>query len=214
MIQSKHNAAHMSVFEEVEVTELIRLRDKYKDKFSADGVSLSYLPFILKALTKSLKKFRVLNSELDLENNRMIYKKYYNIGIAVDTEAGLVVPVIRNVDKLSIFELAQKLNEISEKARDRKLTLDDMKDGTFTITSYGSIGGLFAVPVINYPQAGILGIGRIHKKPIVKNDNIEIGNILPLSLSVDHRIVDGGEVARFINQIMSYLEDPASMIME
>ena len=214
MIQSKHNAAHMSVFEEVEVTELIRLRDKYKDKFSADGVSLSYLPFILKALTKSLKKFRVLNSELDLENNRMIYKKYYNIGIAVDTEAGLVVPVIRNVDKLSILELAQKLNEISDKARDRKLTLDDMKDGTFTITSYGSIAGLFAVPVINYPQAGILGIGRIHKKPIVKNDKIEIGNILPLSLSVDHRIVDGGEVARFINQVMSYLEDPASMIME
>ena len=214
MIQSKHNAAHMSVFEEVEVSELIRLREKYKDNFSADGVRLSFLPFILKALTKSLKKFRVLNSELDLENNRMIYKKYYNIGIAVDTEAGLVVPVIRNVDKLSIFELAQKLNEISEKARDRKLTLDDMKDGTFTITSYGSIAGLFAVPVINYPQAGILGIGRIHKKPIVKNDNIEIGNILPLSLSVDHRIVDGGEVARFINQVMSYLEDPASMIME
>ena len=123
-------------------TELIRLREKYKEKFSADGVSLSYLPFILKALTKSLKKYRVLNSELDLENNRMIYKKYYNIGIAVDTEAGLVVPVIRNVDKLSIFELAQKLNEISEKARDRKLTLDDMKDGTFTITSYGSIAGI------------------------------------------------------------------------
>ncbi|MFC2092578.1 dihydrolipoamide acetyltransferase family protein [Bacteroidota bacterium] len=214
MIQSKHNAAHMSVFEEVEVSELIRLREKYKTNFSEDGVSLSYLPFILKALTKSLKKFRVLNSELDLENNRMIFKKYYNIGIAVDTEAGLVVPVIRNVDKLSIFELAQKLNEISEKARDRKLTLDDMKNGTFTITSYGSIAGLFAVPVINYPQAGILGIGRIHKKPIVKNDNIEIGNILPLSLSVDHRIVDGGEVARFISQVISYLEDPASMIME
>jgi len=214
MIQSKHNAAHMSVFEEVEVSELIRLREKYKNNFSTDGVSLSYLPFILKALTKSLKKFRVLNSELDMENNRMIYKKYYNIGIAVDTEAGLVVPVIKNVDKLSIFELAQRLNEISEKARDRKLTLDDMKDGTFTITSYGSIAGLFAVPVINYPQAGILGIGRIHKKPIVKNDNIEVGNILPLSLSVDHRIVDGGEVARFINQVMSYLEDPASMIME
>lgn len=214
MIQSKHNAAHMSVFEEVEVSELIRLREKYKNTFSNDGVSLSFLPFILKALTNSLEKFRVLNSELDLENNRMIYKKYYNIGIAVDTEAGLVVPVIRNVGKLSIFELAQKLNEISEKARDRKLTLDDMKDGTFTITSYGSIAGLFAVPVINYPQAGILGIGRIHKKPIVRNDDIKIGNILPLSLSVDHRIVDGGEVARFINQVMSYLEDPASMIME
>jgi pyruvate dehydrogenase E2 component (dihydrolipoamide acetyltransferase) len=214
MIQSKHNAAHMSVFEEVEISELIRLRNKYKDNFSDSGVKLSYLPFILKALTNALKKFRVLNSELDLENNRMIYKKYYNIGIAIDTEAGLVVPVIKDVDKLSISKLAQKLNEISVKARERKLTLDDMKDGTFTITSYGSIGGLFAVPVINYPQAGILGIGRIHKKPIVKDDKIEIGNILPLSLSVDHRIVDGGEVARFVNQIMIYLNDPASMIME
>ena len=125
----------------------------------------------------------------------MIYKKYYNIGIAIDTPKGLVVPVIRNADKLTIKEIAIEIQNLSDKAKDGKLTLDDMKDGTFTITSYGSIGGLFAVPVINYPQAGILGIGRIDKKPVVKGENVVPGFVLPPSLSVDHRIADGGETA-------------------
>jgi pyruvate dehydrogenase E2 component (dihydrolipoamide acetyltransferase) len=118
------------------------------------------------------------------------------------------------VDKLSIFQLAEKVMEIATKARERKLTLEDMKDGTFTITNYGSIGGIFAVPVINYPQAGILGIGRILEKPVIRNGNIEKGIVMPLSLSVDHRIVDGGEVGRFLNDVMQYLSDPVSLIME
>ncbi len=214
MTQSKHNAAHMSVFDEVEVSELVRIRSKYKSAFAEKGVKLSYLPFILRALAMSLKYHKVLNSQLDLDNNRIIYKKYYNIGIAVDTEDGLVVPVVRNVDRLSIFEIARQINEISEKARNRKLTLEDIKDGTFTVTNYGSIGGQFAVPVINYPQVGILGIGRLIEKPVIKNGEITKGMVLPLSLSVDHRIVDGGEVARFLNRLMSYLEDPISLIME
>ena len=214
MTQSKHNAAHMTVFDEVEVSELQRIREKYKEKFLENNVKLSYLPFVLKATALALKKFKALNSQMDLENNQMIYKKYYNIGIAVDTEDGLIVPVIKDVDKLSIFQLAEKVNEIAEKTRKREISLEDMKDGTFTITSFGSIGGQFAVPVINYPQAAILGIGRIMKKPVVKEDAIVIGNIMPLSLSVDHRIVDGGETTRFINQIMEYLSDPISIIMD
>jgi pyruvate dehydrogenase E2 component (dihydrolipoamide acetyltransferase) len=214
MIQSKHNAAHMTVFDEVEVAELIRIREKYKKPFSEKGVKLSYLPFILKGLAVALKHHKTLNSQLDLDNNRTIYKKYFNIGIAVDTEDGLVVPVIRDVDKLSVFEIAQKINEISEKARNRKLSIDDMKDGTFTVTNYGSIGGQFAVPVINYPQAAILGIGRMVEKPVIKGEQIVKGTVLPLSLSVDHRIVDGGEVARFLNRLMGYLADPVSLIME
>jgi len=214
MTQSKHNAAHMTVFDEVEVSELQRIREKYKEKFLENNVKLSYLPFVLKATALALKKFKALNSQMDLENNQMIYKKYYNIGIAVDTEDGLIVPVIKDVDKLSIFQLAEKVNEIAEKTRKREISLEDMKDGTFTITSFGSIGGQFAVPVINYPQAAILGIGRIMKKPVVKEDAIVIGNIMPLSLSVDHRIVDGGETTRFINQIMEYLSDPISLIMD
>ena len=214
MIQSKHNAAHMTVFDEVEVAELIRIREKYKKPFGDKGVKLSYLPFILKGLAVALKHHKSLNSQLDLDNNRTIYKKYYNIGIAVDTEDGLVVPVIRDVDKLSVFEIAQKINEISDKARNRKLSIDDMKDGTFTVTNYGSIGGQFAVPVINYPQAAILGIGRMVEKPVIKGDQIAKGTVLPLSLSVDHRIIDGGEVARFLNRLMGYLADPVSLIME
>jgi len=214
MINSKHNAAHMTVFEEVEISELKRVRDKFKVRFAEHGVKLSYLPFLLKATAMALKKHKVLNARMDMDNNRMVYLKYYNIGIAVDTDEGLVVPVIKNVDKLSIYELAEKVAEIAAKARDRKLTLDDMKDGTFTITNYGSIGGLFAVPVINYPQSAILGIGRILKKPIIKDDEIVKGIVQPLSISVDHRIVDGGEVARFINTVMGYLEDPVSLIID
>jgi pyruvate dehydrogenase E2 component (dihydrolipoamide acetyltransferase) len=214
MIQSKHNAAHMTVFDEVEVSELVRVREKYKSKFLEKQVKLSYLPFVLKATALALKKFKALNAQMDLDNNQMIYKNYYNIGIAVDTEDGLIVPVIKDVDKLSIFQIAQKINEISEKTRKREITMEDMKDGTFTITSFGSIGGQFAVPVINYPQAAILGIGRILKKPVVKDDAVVPGTIMPLSLSVDHRIVDGGETARFVNQIMEYLSDPVSLIMD
>lgn len=214
MIQSKHNAAHMTVFEEVEISELDKVRKRFKEVYSQSGVKLTYLAFIIKAAALSLKKFRALNAEMDMERGNMIYKKYYNIGIAIDTPKGLVVPVIRDADKLTIKEIAIEIQNLSDKAKDGKLTLDDMKDGTFTITSYGSIGGLFAVPVINYPQAGILGIGRIDKKPVVKGESIVPGLVLPLSLSVDHRIADGGETARFINTIMSYLSDPVSIIME
>lgn len=214
MLNSKHNAAHMTVFEEVEISELVSVRDRYKDKYKNDNVKLTYLAFIVKATAASLKKFRALNSEMDSEKGVMIYKKYYNVGIATDTDKGLVVPVIRNADKLSIKEIAIEIQKISEKARDGKLTLEDMKDGTFTITSYGSIGGKFAVPVINYPQAGILGIGRISEQPVVKEKQVVPGTVLPLSLSVDHRIADGGETARFLNSIMAYLSDPVSLLME
>ncbi len=215
MSRSKQNAAHMTVMDEVEISELVRLRSKYKEKYKEQGVKLNYLPFILKATALALRKHRQLNSEMDPDNDRMLFKKYYNIGIAVDTEKGLVVPVIKHVDRLSIFELAEKTSEIARKARDGELTMEDMKGGTFTVTSYGSIGGQFAQPVINYPQAGILGIGRILKKPVVNDqDEVVPGQILPLSMSVDHRIVDGGEVSRFLNTLMEYLGDPITLIME
>ena len=214
MIQSKHNAAHMTVFEEVEISELDRIRKKYKDHFKDENIKITYLSFIVKAVALALKKHKSLNAEIDMEKGVMMYKKYYNIGIAADTEKGLVVPVIKNADKLSIKEIAMEIQMLADKARDGKLSLDDMKDGTFTITSYGSIGGLFAVPVINYPQAGILGIGRISKQPIVKDDKLDIGLMLPLSLSVDHRIADGGETSRFINTVMSYLSEPVGLLID
>ena len=214
MIRSKHNAAHMTVFEEVEISELDRIRTKYKDKYAEEGIKLTYLAFIFKAVALALKKFKSLNSEMDLENGNMIYKKYYHIGLAVDTEKGLVVPVLKNADKLSIIEIAKEIQNLSERARTGKLSMDELKDGTFTVTSFGSIGGIFGVPVINYPQAGILGVGRISKQPVVKDDKLDIGLILPLSLTVDHRIADGGDSSRFLNTIMGYLAEPVSLILE
>ncbi len=212
MTQSKHNAAHMTLFEEVEISELERVRNRYKEPLQKEGVKLTYLSFIVKAVALALKKHRSLNAEMDLEGGKMIYKKYYNIGIAIDTEKGLVVPVIRNADLLSVREIAAEIAALSEKARLGQLTMDDMKGGTFTITSYGNIGGLFAVPVINYPEAGILGVGRISKQPVVKGDELAVGLVLPLSLSVDHRIADGGDTARFMNTVMAYLADPVSLL--
>lgn len=214
MIASKLNAAHMTVFEEIEISELIWIREKYKKVYAEKNVKLTFLPFIIKATALALRQHRQINSQMDMENSRMIYKNYYNIGIAIDTTEGLVVPVIKDADKLTVFQIAQKIAELSEKAKDRKLTLDEMRDGTFTITNYGSIGGIFGCPVINYPQSGILGVGRILKIPVVKDDQIVIGNVLPLSLAVDHRIVDGGEATRFIQKIMGFLSDPFSLMME
>lgn len=214
MVESKHNAAHMTVFDDAEVSELIRVRNKFKEQFADEDIKLNYLPFILKATALALKKHKSLNAQMDMDKGVMIYKKYYNIGIAVDTPDGLIVPVIKDVDKKSIKQLSLETAEIAKKARERSVSLEDMKDGTFTITSYGSIGGKYAVPVINYPQAGILGIGRMSQQPIVKDGELAVGNTLPLSLSVDHRIVDGGDVTRFLNDIISYLNEPVRLIMD
>lgn len=214
MIQSKHNAAHVSVFEEVEVSDLIAIREKMKQNYADRGAKLTYLPFIVKATVLALKKHRLLNSRIEMEQNRMVYFNHFNIGIAMDTPEGLVVPVIRDADQLSIFEITQKITEFSIKAQERKLTMADMKHGTFTITNFGSIAGMFGTPVLNYPQAGILGVGRIVRQPVVKDDQVVPGNVLGLSLTVDHRIVDGGETARFVKQIMDYLGDPFSLLLE
>jgi pyruvate dehydrogenase E2 component (dihydrolipoamide acetyltransferase) len=214
MRESKHKAAHMTVFDDAEISELDRIRNKYKEQYAEKGIKLTYLAFVVKALTKALQKHKALNSEMDEENDLLIYKKYYNIGIAVDTEKGLVVPVIKGADKLSISETAKAIQELAEKANSGNLSMDDFKDGTFTITSFGSIGGKYAAPVINYPQAGILGLGRISEQPVVKNGEISIGKLMPISVAVDHRIVDGGEVTRFLNSVMSYLSDPVSLLMD
>ena len=213
MLRSKQSTAHMTLFEEPEVSALVAARAKYKDEYKKEEISLTYLPFVIKAVVAALKRHRELNSEMDFEKGNIIYKNYYNIGIAVSTPEGLVVPVIRNADKLSIKELSRAVAEIAVKARDRKLTLDDMKDGTFTITNYGALGGWFGVPVINYPQVGILGIGRINQKPVVVNGEIKVGNVMPLSLSVDHRMVDGAEATEFLNDVAAGVSDPLTLIM-
>lgn len=214
MLQSIHNTAQMSVFEEVDIYELMQVRSRYKQRFANKDVNLTYLAFIVKAVAQALKHHRQINSQIDIENNRMIYRNRYHIGVAVDTPDGLMVPVIRDADKLTIFQIAKQIGELANKARNRKLSLDEMRGGSFSITSFGSIGGIYATPVLNYPQAGILGIGRILKKPVVRDEEIVIGHVMPLSLTVDHRIVDGGEATRFIYKVMEYLADPISFLME
>ncbi len=215
MLTSKQNIPHMAVHEEVEISELIRIRARFKEILAEEGIKLSYLPFIIKATAKALMKYPSLNARMDLENNQVTYYHYVNMGLAVDTEKGLVVPVIRDADTKSVTEIARELQQIAEKARNNTLTLDDMQGGTFTITNYGSIGGIFANPVINYPQSAILGVGRILKKPMINDQNeVVAGQFLPLSLAVDHRIVDGGNVARFLNQLMFYLSEPSSLILD
>ena len=213
MLRSKQSTAHMTLFEEPEVSRLVEARARYKEEYKKEDLSLTYLPFIIKAVVAALKRHPELNSEMDFEKGNIIYKNYYNIGIAVSTEDGLVVPVIRDADKLSIRELSRAVAEIAVKARDRKLTLDDMKDGTFTITNYGALGGWFGVPVINYPQVGILGIGRINQQPVVADGEIRVGNVMPLSLSVDHRMVDGAEATEFLNDVAAGVSDPLALIM-
>jgi pyruvate dehydrogenase E2 component (dihydrolipoamide acetyltransferase) len=215
MAQSKFTAPHASSFEEVEVSPLVKLRAERKEHFAAQGIKLSYMPFIVKAVAMSLANHRKLNCRLDLENNRVIYHNYVNIGLAVDTPEGLIVPVIRDADQRSLLNLAATIQDLADRARARKLALDEIREGTFTITNYGAITGTWGVPVINYPEVAILGIGRILKTPVVnEKDEIVAGNILPLSISIDHRIVDGGDAARFLKDVMALLADPVAMLMQ
>lgn len=214
MLRSKEKAAHLTIYDEVEVSVLNRIRKEYKDLYAQQDVKLTFLPFIVKAVCLALKAHPALNAEIDLEQGNMTYKQYYNIGIAMDTPKGLVVPVIKHADAMSIKDIATAIQNYTVLAEAEKLTLSDMSDGTFTITNYGSVGGKFGTPIINYPQSAILGIGKISKQPVVKDDAITVGLVLPLSLSVDHCVVDGAESTRFLNQVMLYLNDPIRLMME
>ena len=214
MSASTQNAAPMTLFWEVEVSELVALRARHRARAAEAGVRLTYLPFVVRAVTASLREFPHLNSVLDLENDRVILKKRYNIGIAIDSEAGLTVPVIRDADRLSILELARSIEEASGKAHRRELGLEELQEGTFTITNFGALGGRFGVPVINYPEVGILGMGRITEQPVVRDGAIHLGQVMPLSLSADHRLIDGGEAARFLQAVAARLGDPSSMLFD
>lgn len=214
MLRSKEKAAHLTIYDEVEVSELDRIRREYKELYAGENVKLTFLPFIVKAVCLALKAHPALNAEIDLEQGNMTYKQYYNIGIAMDTPKGLVVPVIKHADAMSIKDIAVAIQYYTALAAEEKLTLGDMSDGTFTITNYGSVGGKFGTPIINYPQSAIMGIGKISKQPVVKDDALTVGLVLPLSLSVDHCVVDGAESTRFLNQVMLYLNDPIRLMME
>lgn len=214
MTQSQRATAFVTGMEEADITDLWELREREKKSLLDRGVHLTFLPFIIKAVYHALTEFPMLNSSLDEEKEELIVKKYYSIAVAVDTPEGLMVPVIRDAVKKTIHELAVELQELSQKARDRKIKLEEMKGSTFTITNYGHFGGIFATPIINYPDAAILGTGRITDKPWVKSGQIVIRKILPLSLTFDHRINDGVYSSKFLMRVVSYLEDPALLFIE
>ncbi|MGH7295375.1 MAG: dihydrolipoamide acetyltransferase family protein, partial [Polyangiaceae bacterium] len=214
MAQSKHTAAHFTFVEECDVTALKGLRARLKAPAEAAGVKLSFLPFIVKAVVAALKKHPMLNTTLDEAAGELVFRKYFHIGIAAATDAGLMVPVVKDADKRSVLDIAREIERLSADARSGKARLEDLTGSTFTITSLGSQGGLFATPIINFPEVAILGVHQMKQRPVVKDGQIVVGEVMLLSLSFDHRIVDGHVGAAFAYEVISYLENPDRLWLE
>ena len=214
MVKSKYTAPHVTTTDEADVTELWKMREKEKKAAEKKGIKLTILPFIIKSVIAGLTQHPYLNATLEDDNEEIVLKKYYNIGVAADTPEGLMVPVVKNAKDKSIFQLAEELTQLTEKARKRTIDLADLKGGTFTISNYGAVGGIYGTPIINHPEVAILGVGKTKDMPVVKDGKIEIRKILHLSLSFDHRVVDGAEAVRFLNTVIEHLEDPDLILLE
>jgi pyruvate dehydrogenase E2 component (dihydrolipoamide acetyltransferase) len=217
MRQSKDHAAHFTYVEEADATALVELRNLAKDRGAKDGVKVTYLPFVMKAMANVLRKYPIMNSELDEASGEIILKHYYNIALSVQTPDGLTAPVVKDVGNKSVLEIAKEIQTLVEKARAKKLSMDDLTGGTITLTNAGSIGGLFATPVINYPEVSILGFNKIFRKPVAKvingKEEIVIRDWTYFSISLDHRIVDGAVAAEFMKDFIRVIENPALMIL-
>lgn len=201
--------------DEVNLTKLVEFRARVKGEAQAAGVKLSYLPFIFKAVAVALRKYPSLNSSFDEATGEIVMKRYFNLGMAVATDAGLTVPVLRDVNQKSVFELARQVGDLASRAQAGKLTPDELAGSTFSVTNIGSIGALFSFPIINVPDAAILGVHSIVKRPIVdEHDNIVVAHMMYLSLSFDHRLVDGAEAARFCKEVIRLLESPDRLMLE
>ncbi|MFG6119132.1 dihydrolipoamide acetyltransferase family protein [Thalassobacillus sp. B23F22_16] len=214
MVNSKHTAPHVTLMDEVDVTELVAHRKKFKAVAAEQDIKLTYLPYVVKALVSALRKYPALNTQVDDETDEIIQKHYYNIGIAADTDKGLLVPVVKDADRKSIFTISSEINELAVKARDGKLSSEEMKGGSTTITNIGSAGGQWFTPVINHPEVAILGIGRIGEKAVVRDGEIVVAPVLAVSLSFDHRIIDGATAQHAMNHIKRLLNDPQLIMME
>ena len=214
MSRSKDTVAQVTHVDEADMTELVLLREAFKPSAERRGVKLTYVPFVIKALVPALKEFPYVNASLDEQTGNIILKKYYNIGVATDTEQGLVVPVLKDADKKDIFELAGEIERLASRARSGQLSLDEVKGSTFTITNLGSIGGTFATPIINYPEVAILGLYRIGRKPMVRDGKIEVRDTTYLSLGFDHRVLDGAYAARFMARLIEIIQDTKSLLAE
>lgn len=214
MAKSVYTAPHVTIMDEVDVTKLVQLREEAKPLAEKKGTKLTYLPFIVKALVAGLRQFPDLNASIDDEKEEIIFKKYYHIGIATDTDKGLIVPVVFDADRKNMWQIAEEIRDLATRGREGKLSSAELKGSTMTITNIGSAGGMFFTPVINYPEVAILGVGRITKKPIERNGEVVIAPIMALSLSIDHRLIDGATAQYFVNYIKQVLEDPQLLILE
>ncbi|MCU0689984.1 MAG: 2-oxo acid dehydrogenase subunit E2 [Polyangiaceae bacterium] len=214
MARSKHTAAHFTFVEECDVAALKALRARLRPLADAQGVKLSFLPFIAKAIVAALKKHPMLNAAFDETTQEIVLRRYYNIGMATATDAGLVVPVIRDADAKSILQIAADMQRLAEGAREGSLRREDLVGSTFTITSLGAVGGLFATPILNFPEVAIMGVHQIKHKPVVRDGQVAVGEIMLLSLSFDHRIVDGHVGAAFAYEVIGYLENPDKLMLE
>lgn len=211
---SKLTSPHVTLMDDVDVTQTVAHRKQFKAEAAEAGIKLTYLPYIVKALVSALKDYPALNASLDEENQEVVYKHYFNIGIATDTESGLVVPVVKEADRKSMYEIASEIGEYADKAREGRLAPEDMKGGTCTISNIGSAGGQWFTPVINQPESAILGIGRIAEKAIVRDGEIVVAPVLALSLSFDHRLIDGATAQKALNKIKRLLNNPQRLILE
>ncbi|MFC4249755.1 2-oxo acid dehydrogenase subunit E2 [Natribaculum luteum] len=219
MVESKYTAPHVTHHDEVDVTALVETRERLKPVAEEQGIRLTYMPFIVKAVVAALKEFPEMNAVIDEEAEEIVYRDYYNVGIATATDVGLMVPVVDHADGKGMLQLSSEMNELVQKARERTISPEELRGSTFTVTNIGGIGGEYATPVLNYPEAGILAVGEIKRKPRVVTDedgteSIEPRSVMTLSLSFDHRLIDGAVGARFTNKVMEYLENPELLLLE
>jgi pyruvate dehydrogenase E2 component (dihydrolipoyllysine-residue acetyltransferase) len=213
MVNSYTTIPQLTNFDDVDVTELEDMREQSKDDYAARGIKLTTMSFLIKAVASSLRRHPVVNASVDMESHEVIYKEYVNVGIAVDTDRGLVVPVLRNADRKTISQIAAELDRMATMARNGELTIDDMRGGTFTISNLGAVGGTYSTPIINPPEVAILLVGRSRWLPQVVDHEVESRLVMPLSISYDHRVVDGAAAARFLNEVKSYLSAPGRLLL-
>jgi 2-oxoglutarate dehydrogenase E2 component (dihydrolipoamide succinyltransferase) len=213
LLQSQHSTAHLTTFNEVDMSALNALRDKYKEKVEKEhGVKLTFMPFFVRAAVQALKQFPTINAQVD--GDAIIYKHYVNMGIAVASEQGLVVPNVKDADRKGLLDVSREITEVAKRARDGKLTMDDLTGGTFTITNGGVFGSLVSTPIINFPQVGILGLHKTQDRPVAINGQVVIRPMMYIALSYDHRIVEGQQAVLFLVRVKELIEDPAAMLIE
>lgn len=213
LLESQHATAHLTTFNEIDMSAVIALRERLKERVEKEhGVKLSFMPFFAKAACMALKAFPTVNAQID--GDSIIYKHYVNMGIAVASDAGLVVPNVKDADRKGMLEVSRDIGNLAKKARDGKLTMDDLSGGTFTITNGGVFGSLISTPIINYPQVGILGLHKTQERPVAINGKVEIRPMMYVALSYDHRIIDGQQAVLFLVRLKELMEDPASMLVD